>query len=117
MPAGGCDDRTIAYAKDQDIYEANKGGTQSRKVLTVPGFPSDLKFSPDSAKLRFTLRRPRSNHIVVGNVGRWVTPFQDGMLLGQSVAAFRPMPLWAIGRILSNGLTRHYKTETARPSN
>jgi Tol biopolymer transport system component len=51
----GPDDQTIAYAKGQEIYVAKKDGTHSRKLLAVPGFPSDLKFSPDGTKLRFTL--------------------------------------------------------------
>jgi Tol biopolymer transport system component len=50
----GRDDQ-IAYTKGQEIYVAKKDGALSRKLLTVPGFPSDLKFSPDGTKLRFTL--------------------------------------------------------------
>ena len=51
----GPDDQTIAYATGQDIYLAKKDGTVSRRLLSVPGSPSDLSFSPDGTKLRFTL--------------------------------------------------------------
>jgi len=51
----GPDDQTVAYSKSQEIYIAKKDGTLSRKLLTAPGVPLDLKFSPDGTKLRFTL--------------------------------------------------------------
>jgi Tol biopolymer transport system component/DNA-binding winged helix-turn-helix (wHTH) protein len=51
----GPDDQTIAYTTGQDIYLAKKDGTVSRRLLSVPGSPSDLRFSPDGTKLRFTL--------------------------------------------------------------
>jgi Tol biopolymer transport system component/DNA-binding winged helix-turn-helix (wHTH) protein len=51
----GPDDQTIAYTTGQDIYLAKKDGTLSRRLLSVPGSPSDLEFSPDGTKLRFSL--------------------------------------------------------------
>jgi len=51
----GPDNETIVYSKGQEIYVAKKDGTVSRKLLSVSGSPSDLRFSPDGTKLRFTL--------------------------------------------------------------
>jgi Tol biopolymer transport system component/DNA-binding winged helix-turn-helix (wHTH) protein len=51
----GPDEQTITYVKGQEIHIAKKDGTVSRTLLTVPGLPSHLKFSPDGTTLRFTL--------------------------------------------------------------
>jgi Tol biopolymer transport system component/DNA-binding winged helix-turn-helix (wHTH) protein len=51
----GPDEQTIVYVKGQEILRVKKDGTVSQKLLTVPGLPSSLKFSPDRTTLRFTL--------------------------------------------------------------
>jgi Tol biopolymer transport system component/DNA-binding winged helix-turn-helix (wHTH) protein len=49
------DGETIIYSNGNDIYRVKKDGTLSRKLLTVPGSASDLRFSPDGRALRFTV--------------------------------------------------------------
>jgi len=51
----GPNQETITYTKGHDIYVARRDGSLSRKLLTAPGIPSSLRFSPDGKQLRFTL--------------------------------------------------------------
>jgi serine/threonine protein kinase len=48
----------IVYANGSDLYTCNSDGTDGHKLLSVPGVPFDLRFSPDGHKLRFTLQDP-----------------------------------------------------------
>ncbi len=58
--AGGWspDGRKLAFAKGSDLYLANGDGTDARKLITVSGIPSDLRFSPDGARLGLTISSP-----------------------------------------------------------
>ncbi len=49
------DGRKLAFAKGSDLYLANADGTDARKLITVSGIPSDLRFSPDGARLGLTI--------------------------------------------------------------
>src|SRR5262249_49810697 len=51
----GPDDQTITYSTGHDIFIVRRDGRSSRKILTVPGLPADLRFSTDGKRLRFTL--------------------------------------------------------------
>ncbi len=51
----GPDDEKITYSNEHDIFVVNRNGGSSRKLVTVPGVSSDLRFSPDGKRLRFTL--------------------------------------------------------------
>jgi len=55
------DGRQLAYTKASDIYVANADGTDSRKLITVSGEPRALRFSPDGARIRFTVLNPSNN--------------------------------------------------------
>ena len=55
------DGRQLAFAKGSDIFLANADGTNSRKLITVSGRPWSIRFSPDGARLRFTLETPETN--------------------------------------------------------
>ncbi len=49
------DGRKLAFAKGSNLYLANADGTDPRKLITVSGIPSDLRFSPDGARLGLTI--------------------------------------------------------------
>jgi Tol biopolymer transport system component len=49
------DGKSLAFVRNSDIYVANADGSQPRKLLTAPGAPVVLHFSPDSQRLRYTV--------------------------------------------------------------
>ena len=44
----------LVFAKGNDIYIAEHDGSAPRKLLTAPDDPSDIAFSPDGSRIRFT---------------------------------------------------------------
>src|SRR6266478_5540508 len=52
------DGREIAYANGATLYLAKNDGAESRKLATVDGLPSRIRWSPDGRALRFTLSEP-----------------------------------------------------------
>jgi len=57
------DGRLLAFAKGSEIFVANADGTNPRKVSTVSGLASRMRFSPDATRLRFTLQDSASRSI------------------------------------------------------
>jgi Tol biopolymer transport system component/DNA-binding winged helix-turn-helix (wHTH) protein len=55
------DGRQIAFAKGSDIYLANADGSDVKKLITLSGYASEIRFSPDGTHLRFTLRHFQNN--------------------------------------------------------
>jgi len=55
------DGRQLAFAKGSDIYLANADGNNSKKLITLSGYASEIRFSPDGTHLRFTLRSLQHN--------------------------------------------------------
>ncbi len=55
------DGRKLAFAKGSDLNLANADGTDAHKLIAVSGIPSDLRFSPDGARLRLTVSNPEGN--------------------------------------------------------
>jgi eukaryotic-like serine/threonine-protein kinase len=51
------DGRGLFYVSASDIYLAKADGTESRKFLSVPGFPSPPLYSPDGRRVRFAVGR------------------------------------------------------------
>jgi eukaryotic-like serine/threonine-protein kinase len=49
----------LLYAHGSDIYTSNADGSDTRKLVTVTGFPSALRLSADGSRLRFTMRVER----------------------------------------------------------
>jgi serine/threonine protein kinase/Tol biopolymer transport system component len=49
------------FCKGSDIYQANADGTDPHKLLTVSGTPAGLRFSPDGARIRFTIQPPENS--------------------------------------------------------
>jgi len=52
------DGREIAYANGATLYLAKNDGAESRKLATVDGLPSRIRWSPEGRALRFTLSEP-----------------------------------------------------------
>jgi eukaryotic-like serine/threonine-protein kinase len=50
------DGRQLIYANGHDLYLAKPNGSQARKLLTTPGTPYAIRFSPDGIAIRFTVR-------------------------------------------------------------
>lgn len=50
------DGQHIVYANGSALYLAKSDGTESRKLVTVPGTPYWPRWSPDGSRLRFTVR-------------------------------------------------------------
>jgi Tol biopolymer transport system component/predicted Ser/Thr protein kinase len=55
------DGKTILYAKGQDLHVAGSDGSQSRKLVSLPGSAYYSRWSPDGKKVRFTLSDPKTN--------------------------------------------------------
>jgi serine/threonine protein kinase len=55
------DGQYIIYGNGSDLYQVHPDGSQSHKLLTLPGAAMDLRFSPDGAWIRFTLQDPENN--------------------------------------------------------
>ena len=57
----GADGTSVIYNKmagtvvNSDLYSVSLDGGASRKLLAIDGYASDLRFSPDGSRLRFTL--------------------------------------------------------------
>ena len=55
------DGQYIIFGNGSDLYQVRPDGSQSHKLLTLPGAAMDLRFSPDGAWIRFTLQDPENN--------------------------------------------------------
>jgi Tol biopolymer transport system component len=53
--------KSIAFCKGHEIFLANSDAGDPRKLLTTPGTPSDVRWSPDGSILRFTVSDPQTN--------------------------------------------------------
>jgi Tol biopolymer transport system component len=54
------DGRLLVFAKGSDLYLANADGTEAHKFVTISGIPVGLRFSPEGARIRFTVTKPES---------------------------------------------------------
>ena len=52
------DGHQIAFAKGSEIYVAKADGSNVRKLITLSGNATDMRFSPDGTHLRFSLWSP-----------------------------------------------------------
>ena len=63
------DGQFIVYGNRSDLYQVALDGSQSRKLITLPGAAMDLRFSPDGHWIRFTLQDPENNTSELWEVG------------------------------------------------
>ena len=57
------DGRRLVFARGDDVYLAKADGTDARKLFTMADGASDLRFSPDSNRIRFNARKDNSMSI------------------------------------------------------
>src|SRR5712692_4337455 len=55
------DGQEIVYANAADLCLTKSDGTEARRLVTVGGSPSQMRWSPDGHVLRFTVFDPKSN--------------------------------------------------------
>jgi len=63
------DGKSLVFIHDSDIYIAKADGTQPHKILTVPGAPAVIHFSPDSRRLRYTVVDATRNTYAIWEAG------------------------------------------------
>jgi Tol biopolymer transport system component/predicted Ser/Thr protein kinase len=98
--------KTILYAKGQDLYVAGSDGSQSRKLVSLPGTGSDSRWSPDGKKIRFTLNDPKTNSNSLWEVDA------DGSHLHPLLPGWNTPPDECCGRWTSDG--RYYLFSSTR---
>jgi eukaryotic-like serine/threonine-protein kinase len=90
------DQRELAFAEAQDIYIAKADGTDPRKLLTLKGTPTWIRWSPDGNRLRFTVESvPVSTAIWEVGV--------DGRGLRQLLKGWNDRPLECCGNWTPDG--------------
>ncbi len=75
------DGQKIVYANGADLYVVKSDGSDSRKLVTAPGIPQWLRWSPCGSRLCFTLydSKTRSNSLwEVGDDGTQPRPLLSG---------------------------------------
>ena len=55
------DGQSLVYVKGLDLYLASADGSQARRIRSFSAIPSNIRFSPDSQRLRLTLTPPGNN--------------------------------------------------------
>lgn len=55
------DHSQLVFASRSEIYSANGNGSEPRKLAMVDGTASDLRFSPDGRRLRFSVLTPNGD--------------------------------------------------------
>jgi Tol biopolymer transport system component len=63
-------DGQITYTREHEIYTCNPDGTESRRVVSVPGLPAWPRWSPSGAVLRFSEYDPKKNSTSLWEVSR-----------------------------------------------
>ena len=67
--AGWCPDvEHLVYASGHDIFLVKRDGSGSHKLVTVDGFPSGLRWSPDGTQLCFHVWEPAPASVVLWEV-------------------------------------------------
>jgi Tol biopolymer transport system component len=55
------DGKQTVYANGSDIFIADANGRNPRKILSAPGVAFDVRFSPDTRRIRLTVGVPQTN--------------------------------------------------------
>jgi Tol biopolymer transport system component/DNA-binding winged helix-turn-helix (wHTH) protein len=53
-------DGKLMFGKGNDLYVAGHDGENPQRFATTPGFPTEISFSPDGTRIRFTIQNPVS---------------------------------------------------------
>ena len=83
------DGQRMVYVSGFDLYLAKPDGSESRKLVTVDGWPHSPRWSPDGRVLRFALEEPATHYYSLWEVSG------DGRNLHRLLAPWRGIPLAA----------------------
>jgi eukaryotic-like serine/threonine-protein kinase len=64
------DAQELVSMSGSDLYLSKRNGEERRKLVSVPGVPSEPRWSPDGTKLRFTLEQPKTGTSSLWEVSR-----------------------------------------------
>ena len=96
----------LVFASRSEIYAANGNGSEPRKLATVDGTASDLRFSPDGRRLRFSVLAPNSGSSALWELNR------DGSNLHPLLPAWNAPPNECCGNWTPDG--KYYVFQSLR---
>jgi serine/threonine protein kinase/Tol biopolymer transport system component len=94
------DGRKVAFANGSDLFVADAGGNNARKLITASGFVTGCRFSPDGSRIRFTVNASETNALSLWEVR------SDGSDLHALFPGWHSPPDECCGRWTSDG--RYY---------
>jgi serine/threonine protein kinase/Tol biopolymer transport system component len=97
----------LAYSSGSDLYTAKGDGTESSKLVTLPGPAFWLRWSPDGTRLRFTLS-PKAD---LNSSAIWEVR-SDGSRLRQILAGWNNPPAECCGAWTADG--RYFVFQSGR---
>ncbi len=95
------DGQEIVYANGADLYLAKSDGTDSRKLVTVGGQPTQIRWSPDGRVLRFTLTEPNRHSLSLWEVKSNGTSLRP-LLPGWSTPSTERASVWTMADTFSS---------------
>jgi len=57
------DQQHLAFTRGSDLYLANADGTDPHKLVTVSGYPTFPRFSPDGSRVRFSVSKSETSSL------------------------------------------------------
>ncbi len=91
------DGQRIAYARGTELYMARSDGSGSQKLASVPGNATWMRWSPDGARLRFTINDPKTSSRALWEV------LADGSKLHPLLPGWNNPPLECCGNWTRGG--------------
>ena len=95
----------VIFTKGNDIFLANTDGSNQRKLLTAPGPASSMQFSPDGARLRFTVGNKHVEQYTI-----WEA-LADGSGLHEILTSLSDYPVRCCGEWSPDGRYYFFQTE------
>jgi len=96
----------LVFAKGNDFYIAEHDGSKARKFATAPDFPTNISFSPDGTRFRFTATR------LVGGASTIWESRADGSGMHPLLAGWNDPPAECCGHWTSDG--KYYVFQSTR---
>ncbi|PYX05887.1 MAG: hypothetical protein DMG88_20025 [Acidobacteria bacterium] len=100
------DGRQIVYANGSSLYLVKRDGSDTHKLTTVAGVPFAPVFSPDGARLRFTVNDPKTASSSLWDLGI------DGSGLHPFLQGWNTVPKECCGKWTSDG--RYFVFQSVR---
>jgi eukaryotic-like serine/threonine-protein kinase len=105
------DGRQLVYASGLDLYLANHDGSAPRKLLSLTERAFDLKFSPDTTRIRFTRGEP-----FTGNASLWEVQ-ADGTGLHALLPGWNTPPAECCGKWTARGRSFVFVSNNSKGTN